>query len=158
MTAVILATELIAPPVGAALMTRNPWIPFLASSVIAAISVIWGVLFFPAIQNQTESSSTSCHEQRPVRTWYVSERIRELYEQLSRNKNAALVVVSFFVILVGTHAFGLLLQYISKRFHVSYAEVCSLGVFYIYGSIVNAEQPFFFDRRHTSYHFVLVLT
>ncbi|CAI7635910.1 unnamed protein product [Penicillium palitans] len=122
MTAVILTTELIAPPVGAALMTRSPWVPFLTSTVIAAASVIWGVLFFPAIHNQTKPSSTSSDEERPVRTWYVSEKIRELYEHISQNKNAALVVVSFFVALVGTHAFALLLQYISKRFHVSYAE------------------------------------
>lgn len=132
MTAVILTTELIAPPVGAALMTKSPWIPFLASTVIAATSVIWGVLFFPAIHNQTKPTSTSSDEERPVRTWYVSEKIRELYEHLSHNKNAALVVVSFFVTLVGTHAFALLLQYISKRFHLSYAEVCSPGIFHIY--------------------------
>ncbi|KAF5864590.1 hypothetical protein ETB97_007148 [Aspergillus alliaceus] len=37
MTAVVLTTELIAPPIGATLMTITPWIPFLASSVIAAI-------------------------------------------------------------------------------------------------------------------------
>ncbi|KGO47973.1 Major facilitator superfamily domain, general substrate transporter [Penicillium expansum] len=122
MTAVILATELIAPPVGAALMKKNPWIPFLASSVIAATSIIWALLFFPAIQTQAKPTSTPSYDQPPVRNWYASGRIRDLYEQLSRNKNAALVVVSFFVTLVGTHAFALLLQYISKRFHVSYAE------------------------------------
>lgn len=132
MTAVILTTELIAPPVGAALMTKSPWIPFLASTVIAATSFIWGVLFFPAIHNQTKPSSISSDEERPVRTWYVSEKIRELYEHISQNKDVALVVVSFFVTLVGTHAFALLLQYISKRFHVSYAEVCSPGTFHLY--------------------------
>lgn len=158
MTAVILTTELIAPPVGAALMAKSPWIPFLTSTVIAAASVVWGVLFFPAIHNQTKPSATSSDEERPVRTWYVSEKIRELYEHISQNKNAALVVVSFFVTLVGTHAFALLLQYISKRFHVSYAEVCSPGAFHIYESIVHAERYSFSDRHHTCYHFGLVLT
>lgn len=123
MTAVILTTELIAPPIGAALMTINPWIPFLASSVIAAISVIWAVFFFPAIRNRTEPASTTAHEEQPARTWYALERIRQFYNQLVQNRNAALVVASFFVTLLGTHAFGVLLQYISKRFHISYAEV-----------------------------------
>ena len=143
MTAVILATELIAPPVGAALMKKNPWAPFLASSVIAIFSVLWGVLFFPAIYNQAKPASTSGHEQPPVRAWYASEGIQELYEQLSQNKNAALVVVSFFVTLVGTHAFALLLQYISKRFHTSYAEVRSLLSSQTFEPLVNAEQNSF---------------
>ncbi|KAB8245009.1 MFS multidrug transporter [Aspergillus flavus] len=122
MTAVILTTELIAPPIGAALMTINAWIPFLASSVIAAISVIWAVFFFPAIRNRTEPASTTAHEEQPARTWYALERIRQFYNQLVQNRNAALVVASFFVTLLGTHAFGVLLQYVSKRFHISYAE------------------------------------
>lgn len=158
MTAVILATELIAPPVGAALMKKNPWIPFLASSVIAATSIIWALLFFPAIQTQAKPTSTPSYDQPPVRNWYASERIRDLYEQLSRNKNAALVVVSFFVTLVGTHAFALLLQYISKRFHVSYAEVCSLCGFYTQESILNTNHILIFDRHHTCCHFELALT
>lgn len=123
MTAVILTTELIAPPIGAALMTINAWIPFLASSVIAAISVIWAVFFSPAIRNRTEPASTTAHEEQPARTWYALERIRQFYNQLVQNRNAALVVASFFVTLLGTHAFGVLLQYVSKRFHISYAEV-----------------------------------
>ncbi|KAE8336154.1 hypothetical protein BDV24DRAFT_168496 [Aspergillus arachidicola] len=101
MTAVILTTELIAPPIGAALMTISPWIPFLASYVIAAISVIWAVFLFPAIRNRTEPASTTAHEEQPDRTWYVLERITQFYSQLAQNRIVALVVASFFVALLG---------------------------------------------------------
>ncbi|KAE8380420.1 major facilitator superfamily domain-containing protein [Aspergillus bertholletiae] len=122
MTAVILTTELIAPPIGAALMAINPWIPFLTSSGIAAISVIWGVLFFPETHIQTDQASTPVNKHPSSRIGDALQTIQEFYGQLSQNKNVAFVVASFSVALLGTHAFGLLLQYMSKRFHMSYAE------------------------------------
>lgn len=71
MTAVILATELIAPPLGAALMTVIPWIPFLASSAVTAI-VNWELYFFSVIHHRTESASTT---HQPVREWHAVGRI-----------------------------------------------------------------------------------
>ena len=138
-TAFLLATELIAPQIGAALMTINPWIPFLVSTAIAAISVIRGVLLFPTINVQTESHPALPQEQQPARGRYPSERIRGFYQQLSQNKNVAFIVVSFFVTLLGTSAFAVLLQYMAKRFHVTYVEVRSSNALQTFGRLGNAK-------------------
>lgn len=53
--------------------------------------------------------------------------------ELDQSINVAFVVVCFFVTLLGMHAFGVLLQYVSKRFHLFIAEVCILS-----GSTSNA--------------------
>ncbi|PYH86731.1 MFS general substrate transporter [Aspergillus uvarum CBS 121591] len=105
MTAVAMVSDIIAPPIGAALMSIDPWVPFLGASAVGVIAFLWRL--------GNDQSST---------TWPAISRVRPFIKWLSRNGNVLLVVFGFFIALLGRQSFAVLLQYTSKRFHVSYAE------------------------------------
>ncbi|KAJ6007920.1 hypothetical protein N7540_011896 [Penicillium herquei] len=99
MTAVILTTELIGPPIGAMLMAK--------------------ILGYPSSHHLQSLQSQSSG---PLHLASSSLFITDIFGELWRDRDFALVVACLFVSLLGTQTFGLLLQYVTKRFHISYAE------------------------------------
>lgn len=141
MTAALLLSELIATPAGAALMAIHPWVPFLASTGLSVSSFVFALLLFPETLGKDQTSEIDGpflpHEGQPV-ALSASDRIREAIDKLRavgqwarQNLNLMLVVLCSLFSVLAKQSLGLFIQYGSKKFHLSLAQVClSLPAFH----------------------------
>ncbi|PYI35294.1 MFS multidrug transporter [Aspergillus indologenus CBS 114.80] len=154
MTAVAMVSDIIAPPIGAALMSIDPWVPFLGASAVGVIAFLWGLFLFPRLYNSqiTHSEPGPLGNGQSSTTLPAISRVRPFIKWLSRNGNVLLVVFGFFIALLGRQAFAVLLQYTSKRFHVSYAEASYFmplraGVNLLSLSLLPPAVMYYLDRK-----------
>jgi hypothetical protein len=130
-------SELLAVPVGAELMKINPWIAFVASTASLAIGLLFSIIFiretFPAVAEAQQQINTLENEnsdwQRAdiktlrLRAHQALEGVAEGARWMSHNIGAMLLLSTFLFSMFGRQVLDILLQYVSKKFHWSYAKV-----------------------------------
>lgn len=142
-SSVALVAEIVATPISGLTMTKDPWVPFLASSGMELLAVILALLFAPEtlhfIKNlsfDTPLSSADNSESIPAkepsfarlwvdRLWGGLKKTRELTHFVWENLNITLVLLVFLAATLSRQAMALLLQYATKRYHWTYSRVRS---------------------------------
>lgn len=135
LTACGLLSELVATPLSALLMAKDPWIPYLMYSGMTLLSGTVPLLFLPETlpkspsQTETPQDATSVDEDReqpassdsdsllPTKSTLVS-RFRPLAK-----RNVIAVLLAFFVSALGRQSTSFLLQFIHQRFNWTYEKV-----------------------------------
>lgn len=138
LTACGLLSELVATPLSALLMSRDPWIPYFMYSGLTLISGTVPLLFLPETlpksppEPETSSCETSVDEDQegpvpsgtasslPARPSWAS-RFRPLIK-----RNVVAVLLAFFVSALGRQSTSFLLQFIRQRFNWTYEKVWPL--------------------------------
>jgi hypothetical protein len=130
-----LLSESLSIQLGAALMSINPWIPFLGSSIILIIGICLTAIFVPetstTLKTDQVCEGTSIISQDQVPSKPLAVRMREEallviqrdYAIVKHNFRMVLMLSSFFVFDLGTQVELVLLQYSSEKFHWSFAKV-----------------------------------
>lgn len=136
-SACILVGDVVATPLGAFLMSKSPWIPYILSTVLAFVVGGIALVLIPETLNKPDSSeaaqqppSITGNEQRASPTTAVSKTLdsKRLQALLSRLRplakaNIIAILLAFFVAALGRQSTGFLVQYIRQRFNWSYAKV-----------------------------------
>lgn len=135
LTACGLIAELVATPLSAVLMARDPWIPYFMYSGMSLLSGTLPLLFLPetlpkptpgteALQDATsvnhdgeQPTPSAAASSLPTIPSLVS-RLRPLKE-----RNVVAVLVAFFVSALGRQSMSFLLQFIRQRFSWTYEKV-----------------------------------
>lgn len=138
--ATVLISELVAPPIGSMLMTRNVWLPMVLGLVIQAFCI--GVALFipetrdfstsvkplPAFSvNEIEPCLSEGEEGRvdslePTKTGYI-EQYRQGMRVLQQQWDVILLVLTFLIASIGRSSLSVFLQYVSKRYGWILAKV-----------------------------------
>ncbi|KAH8706205.1 major facilitator superfamily domain-containing protein [Ilyonectria robusta] len=135
-SACILVGDVVATPLGALLMSKNPWIPYILSTVLATVVGGIALLLLPETLNKADSSegvqrppSVTGNEQRASPRTADSKTLgsKRLQALLSRLRplakaNIIAIMLAFFVASLGRQSTGFLVQYIRQRFNWSYAK------------------------------------
>lgn len=135
LTACGLLSELVATPLSALLMARDPWIPYFMYSGMTLLSGTIPLLLLPETlpksppQTETPQDATSVNEDAeqpapsdadsflPTRSTLAS-RFRPLVK-----RNVIAVLLAFFVSALGRQSTSFLLQFIRQRFNWTYEKV-----------------------------------
>jgi hypothetical protein len=129
--------ELMAIPVGAEIMKVHPWIAFAGGPVSIGIGLILTMIFveetFPAaaeLQQQIDVIEGGDLEwQRPnvktlrLRAHQALDGVAEGARWMTHNISAMLVLSTFLFSMFARQVLDILLQYVSKEFHWSFAKV-----------------------------------
>lgn len=139
--AMMIASEVVAIPVSAYLMTTNPWVPYILGFFI---EVAGGMLIFLLPETlaivkqkmQMDCNSRQDRDHGELSTTgkstvadIVLDRIRDSKESMRsiwRNTNVVLVLLVFFVASISKQSTSLFLQYVSKKMHWSIARASLL--------------------------------
>lgn len=117
MQACLLVAELIAPPLSSMLMSVNIRLPVFIGLGIQLFGIL--VTFaLPDTRRLASGSSSSSNNSKSK-----SNSIRNTLNFLLQDTNVALLAVTFVVVTVGQQTMMTLLQYVSKRYAWSLAEV-----------------------------------
>lgn len=135
LTACGLVAEVVATPLSALLMSRNPWIPYFMYSGLTLLGGTIPLLFLPETlpksppEVETSSCDTGVDEDQgrstPSDTASVlptqptlAARLRPLIK-----RNVIAVLLAFFVSALGRQSTSFLLQFIRQRFNWTYEKV-----------------------------------
>jgi hypothetical protein len=140
-SSVALVAEIVATPISGLTMTKDPWVPFLASSGMELLAVIVALLFAPETHHFVNnlsfampSPSTDTSEPIPTKKpsfvrlwadklWGNLKKTRELTHFVWKNLNITLVLLVFLAATLSRQAMALLLQYVTKRYRWTYSKV-----------------------------------
>ncbi|EED14312.1 conserved hypothetical protein [Talaromyces stipitatus ATCC 10500] len=136
-TAAGLASEFLSVQASAWLMSKNPWIPYLGSSLILITGLILIIVLIPeTFVPKDESLMDTSTEENLTHTaespsWIDCSypRIRQhisnlgpVFRWMRRNVPAMMIISSFFFANIGRQTAGILLQYITQKFHWTFAK------------------------------------
>ncbi|KAJ9151387.1 MFS multidrug transporter [Pleurostoma richardsiae] len=138
-----LISDLVAAPLGAALMSINAWYPMWTASGTMVVGIILTVLLIPEtfIPESAEQKPNEVGERsrlltpdeeedyEPVLSHQHREpvgRVSEGILWMTHSIGVVSIIFTFFLILLGRQTTEFLLQYASKRFHWSYARASFL--------------------------------
>ena len=123
-----------ATPLSAALMSKNPWIPFILSSIIQFIGFLlaFSIPETLSIDKQTQRNPMQAEEaeaSQNSKTNSLRSRLLGLFQDGSKKdrskwmgSNVQLLLFAFFVTTLSKQSMQLLLQYVSKRYNWSFAQ------------------------------------
>ena len=131
--AAVLVSELLAPPIGSVLMTRNLWLPMFLGLAIQAFCIGVALLIpetrgFPTSSEATPAASSEevepciseVEEEEQGRAEGIKlsqlERFRDAIKFLQYNWDVALLVLTFLIASIGRQSMSVFLQYVSKRY------------------------------------------
>jgi hypothetical protein len=131
--AAILLSELVAIPLGSALIAVNPWIPILSAIALMIVVTIAALLFSsrfdppPTHIQQNELEETPLMPCLP-RSGEMRALLGESATKLAAattwiTRDVLLMLVAFFFVQMSRQSAHVLLQYSAYRFHWSYAKV-----------------------------------
>lgn len=135
LTACGLLSELVATPLSALLMSRDPWIPYLMYSGMTLLSGTVPLLFLPetlrkspaepetpscdaSVDEDQEQSEPPDTDSLPPTPSTLTSRFRPLMR-----RNVIAVLLAFFVSALGRQSTSFLLQFIRQRFNWTYEKV-----------------------------------
>ncbi|EED22271.1 conserved hypothetical protein [Talaromyces stipitatus ATCC 10500] len=138
-TAAALISEFLSVQLSAWLMSISPWIPYLGSSSIFTIGLISLIVLIPEtyipksesliVDTSTEEENLTSALGRPSWIVRLASRIGQLKNMLGaifiwmrRNVPAMLIISSFFIANIGKQTSVILLQYITQKFHWTFAQ------------------------------------
>lgn len=140
-TSVAILCEILATPVSAYLMTRDPWTPYMLGLGIATLGAFSALLMpetLPEAKSKTSSADAVVEEEthsdpsakRSMRQ-HIKGKLRGFLESTQFVTGSPAITVclfSLFITSISKQSTSLLLQYTSKRFHWSIADVSSVLV------------------------------
>ncbi|PHH83233.1 hypothetical protein CDD82_2844 [Ophiocordyceps australis] len=129
-TACGLVGEVVATPVSAWLMARNPWIPYFMYTALIIVGSIIPLFFLPETLSRGKFNASKAEEGQDERVFskYTSSTMVSRLQPLLK-PNILAVVFAFFVSALGAQLMSFLLQYIRQRFYWTYAKVSRLAQF-----------------------------
>lgn len=125
-----LASEVIAPLLGSSLMRQSVYTPLLLGFPLQILSIgfAWEI---PNSTRYQKDSDEQPHDQEDNRhetqTYNLSTRIKSLARSIKTRTGVFLIGVSFLSSMLAGESLDYLVQYASKRFEWSLAEVSLLG-------------------------------
>ncbi|KAG8415784.1 hypothetical protein J3458_009604 [Metarhizium acridum] len=139
----IMIAQFVFVPVGGTLISVNPWIPMLISSVVTALGFLGALIFLPetlppeerdsgitGVSNHhrdDQTTSTGAKYGFQVRWTNLVAGFAAMMKWVRQNARLVLVLVCFFPCSIGQQASGsLLLQYASKRLNWSLGKASYL--------------------------------
>ncbi|KAI1851664.1 hypothetical protein JX266_003126 [Neoarthrinium moseri] len=139
LSACILVGDIIATPLSALLMSKDPWIPYLIAGVLSFLGGIIPLLFLPEtlskehISDETaqfspaSDESTVVGKSSPKKRTLASKSLEFISKIRSlASSNVVAVLLAFFVASLGRQSTGFLLQYVRQRFNWSYEKASFL--------------------------------
>lgn len=135
LTACGLLSELVATPLSALLMAKDPWIPYLMYSGMTLLSGTVPLLFLPETlpkspsETETPQDATSVDGDRERPASSDSDSLQPTKITLASRfrplakRNVVAVLLAFFVSALGRQSTSFLLQFIHQRFNWTYEKV-----------------------------------
>lgn len=125
--------QMLGPPVAAALMARNPWIPNILGYICMAMVTVMAFLMPETlttgndygIANGQGASSHNCAPSgvlQPLKS--VVQHAVTTLSFVFRDRNLLLLVASYFTVDFARETLALLVRYVSTRFSIPLAQVC----------------------------------
>lgn len=124
------------PPTASYLMERNLWSPLMAGFVAQTLGVLVAIILpetlvvtleksadVPQADNSTGGESILNKQKLSSNSRKLVQRVGDAFEFLNRDTAVALLVFGFLVLRLGKQAITLLLQYASKRYGWTIAQV-----------------------------------
>ncbi|PLN79614.1 MFS general substrate transporter [Aspergillus taichungensis] len=135
LSSVGILSEVLATPVSAYLMTRDPWPPFMLGLGVAVLGSLFAFLI-PETLSSARSKITSATEPdegttqtttagKISRGQYIKEKMRSLYNSsrfITESPGVTTCLFALLITSISKQSTSLLLQYTSKRFHWSIAN------------------------------------
>ncbi|KAG8159396.1 hypothetical protein KVR01_011057 [Diaporthe batatas] len=124
LTACGLIAELLATPLSALFMARDPWIPYFMYSGMSLLAGTIPLVFLPetlpkpALETEALQDATSGSDSSPPIRSGLASRFRPL-----KKRNVVAVLLAFFVSALGRQSTSFLLQFIRQRFSWTYEKV-----------------------------------
>jgi hypothetical protein len=133
-----LIAELFTPPLTAVLMEKNLWIPLLGAILFQGISTIMILIVPETLSIATRKQANDYTDSSQVgadtsgkdeeQTWFIKWKywMRETSDSFSfitRDATVGALVFTFLISKVGRQSTNILLQYVSKRYGWTLAEV-----------------------------------
>lgn len=132
--AAALLAEFVGPIFASGFMEKSVWIPLLGGLSCQVFAVLLSLLVpetRPPKTDEVFRDDTGCGEngdENDSSDAYTGStiyaRFQEIITFLMQDHNVALLVLTFFVASIGRRSLELLLQYVSKRYGWTLAQVC----------------------------------
>lgn len=135
-----LIADLVVPPIVAALMTKDVWIPLLLSVGISVFATLLAILFVPETLPISTLEEDSCETnsslaQEPGGTITKKQKFTEkcrhwirghisAFSFVTRHASIWSLVFTFLISKIGRQSSNVIFQYVSKRYDWSLAQVC----------------------------------
>jgi hypothetical protein len=139
--AAALVAETLTVPISAFLMTVDPWIPFLMGPAVMIIIILLTMALIPSIRVSDIDSPVNRHETPTIADQDHDADLEALpshdEQHLNPKTNSttgsmksfwtlSCIVILFLTASLGRQSMSVLLQYVTKRFHWTYAKVSAL--------------------------------
>jgi MFS family permease len=143
-TAVFLATQLVAGLLGGAMLLRGPWFPLLAALVILVIAAVT-VLAFPetvhvhggkGVQEEERADVDGTPTMRKLWRKAVASLV-DVWDFVLSNRSVAVLMLSLTFVVLGRYVGELLLQYSRARYHWTWTRAQTVLAIRNAGSLVT---------------------
>lgn len=139
LSSAVILSEVLATPISAYLMARNPWPPFMLG---LGVSILGSLSAFLIPETLTDARSKAVSATDPdedatqtettiagknSRRQYIKDKLRDLHKStrfITDNPGVTICLFALFITSFSKQSTSLLLQYTSKRFHWSIGNVC----------------------------------
>ena len=144
LTAVFLGSQMIAGPLGGAMLIWDPWIPLLVALAILIISNLM-ILAFPETVHVHDRKRPAVEQHgdgddvpRATKLWRkASEGLAEVWDFVLGNKSVAFLMLSLVFVVLGRYVGELLLQYATDRYGWSWSAASMVLTIRNAGSLVT---------------------
>jgi len=140
-----LIAECVVPPVASILMKRTPWVPLAAAIGFMTLGILVTLIvpetlpievfqpdYIASNDSQPEVETSSVDVELPSdgskshkkwENWIYASK--EFFDFVTRDRLVVAFLIAFLVLRVGRQAYHIFLQYVSKRYRWSLAQVSS---------------------------------
>ncbi len=141
-----LIAECVVPPIASILMKRTPWIPLVTAIGFMTLGILMTLIIPETLpvevpqpeyiasngaQREVEISSVdmglSSHGPKPYKWENWISTSKEFFDFVTRDKLVVAFLFAFLALRVGRQAYHIFLQYVSKRYYWSLAQVSSFS-------------------------------
>jgi hypothetical protein len=116
--------ETLTVPISAFLMTVNPWIPFIMGPAVMVIIILLTMILIPGIRESDEDGPIESLGNPATANQDHDANLEALTSHGVWTLSC--IVLLFLTASIGRQSMGILLQYVTKRFHWTYAKVSAL--------------------------------
>jgi hypothetical protein len=140
--AAALVAETLTVPISAFLMTVNPWIPFLMGPAVMVIIILLTMTLLPGTRANDENEPVDSLDNPATTTQdhnanleaaltshdeqHLIPKVDSTTRSLTSVWTMSCIILLFLTASLGRQSMGVLLQYVTKRFHWTYAKVSAL--------------------------------
>jgi hypothetical protein len=144
LTAVFLATQMVAGPLGGVMLIWDPWFPLLAGLAVLLVATVT-VLAFPETVHVHDGKGGQEEEQVDVdgtpmmrKLWRKAmASLADVWDFVLSNRSVAFLMLSLTFVVLGRYVGELLLQYSTARYHWSWTRASMVLTIRNAGSLVT---------------------